>query len=113
MKPQTPAEGIMLNSEWGDDQSYTIACNCHSSAHNVNMWIEVGTDSEEVQVSFYVKTQTPWRNRWGQIWQLLTQGSIKQEQELILSKQSALNLASAIKTGVAKIQQAVDNNQKS
>jgi hypothetical protein len=103
MKPQTPAEGIMLNKDWGDAQSYTVACNCFSNDHNVKMWIEVDPDGEEVQVSFYVKTQTPWRSRLGQIWQLLTRGVVKQEQELILSQQGALNLSTVLRNTVNNV----------
>ena len=73
MKPQTPAQGIMLNRNWGTACSYTIACECGSRDHSANMWIEVGDESDadlqNVTVTFYVETASPWYslNRWQEI----------------------------------------------
>jgi hypothetical protein len=109
MKPQAPAEGIMLDRHWGDARAYTIACECGDRNHFPNMWIEVTreNDVEHVIVTFYVETKSPWwsTSRWRQIWQMLIHGYVKQESSLILSKQSALNLAESINSSVAEIQQ--------
>lgn len=111
MKPQTPAQGIMLNRNWGTACSYTIACECGSRDHSANMWIEVGDESDadlqNVTVTFYVETDSPWYslNRWRQIWTMLTRGYAKQEHALILSKQAALNLSTVIRNSVAEMQQ--------
>ena len=111
MKPQTPAQGIMLNRNWGTACSYTIACECGSRDHSANMWIEVGDESDadlqNVTVTFYVETASPWYslNRWRQIWTMLIQGHVRQESALILSKQAALNLSTVIRNSVAEMQQ--------
>jgi hypothetical protein len=111
MKSQKPAEGIMLNRMWGTARSYTIACDCGDRDHATQMWIELGDEHDaelqNVTVTFYVETASPWysMSRWRQIWQLLTQGSVRQEHALILSRQSALNMAQAINASVAEMQQ--------
>ena len=80
MKPQTPATGIMLDRNWGDARSYTIACECGGRDHYPQMWIEVGSeedaDLQNVTVTFYVETASPWYrlSRWRQIWTMLTRG---------------------------------------
>ena len=105
---QIPAEGIMFQKQWDNGKSYTIACDCGSNDHNVNMWINVEGDKEfqKVITTFYVQTTTPWysMNRWRQIWEILTTGYLKQESSLILSKQSAINLASTIKTVIIELE---------
>jgi hypothetical protein len=110
MKPQTPAQGIMLNRNWGRARAYTIACECGATDHFAQMWIEVGDESdqelENVTVTFYVETSSPWYRlgRWRQIWDMLVHGYVKQESTLILSEQAALNLSTVIKNSVAEMQ---------
>ena len=62
MKAQKPAQGILLTNDWGDAKNYHIECDCSSSDHAVNMWIEVQRDKDipDVEVSFYVDTWTPF-----------------------------------------------------
>ena len=111
MKPQKPAQGIMLNRNWGTARTYTIACECGELDHFPQMWIDIGDESDadlqNVTVTFYVETASPWYsvNRWRQIWQILTRGYVKQEHALILSKQAALNLSTVIRNSVAEMQQ--------
>ena len=111
MKPQKPAQGIMLNRNWGTARTYTIACECGELDHFPQMWIDIGDESDadlqNVTVTFYVETASPWYsvNRWRQIWQMLTRGYVKQEHALILSKQAALNLSTVIRNSVAEMQQ--------
>ena len=111
MKPQKPAQGIMLDRNWGDARSYTIACDCGGREHYPQMWIEVGSESDvelqNVTVTFYVETTSPWYrlNRWRQIWTMLTRGYVRQESTLIRSKQAALNLSTVIRNSVAEMQQ--------
>jgi hypothetical protein len=111
MKPQKPAQGIMLNRNWGTARSYTIACECGEPDHFPQMWIEVGDESDQelqnVTVTFYVETSSPWYriSRWRQIWSMLVHGYVRQEHALILSKQSALNLSTVLRNSVAEMQQ--------
>jgi hypothetical protein len=100
MIPQTPAQGIMLDKDFGDAKVYTVACECHDPEHMVSMWIESTSDVEtrDVTLTFYVNTSTKWwsLNRFQQIWELLTMGHVKTESSIILSKQGAVNLANII-----------------
>ena len=111
MKPQKLAQGIMLNRNWGTARAYTIACECGEPDHFPQMWIDVGgendADLQNVTVTFYIETVSPWYrlNRWRQIWAMLTQGYVRQEHALILSKQAALNLSTVIRNSVAEMQQ--------
>ncbi len=104
MKAQTPAEGIMIQKEWSNAQSYTVACDCGDHEHNVHMWIEVTPekDVQDVTLTFYVQTTNSWwdKSRWKQIWEILTKGYTKNEATVILSKQGALNLSTVIRNSV-------------
>ena len=106
MEPQTPAAGIMLDRNWGNARSYTIACDCGERDHYPQMWIEVGGEEDanlqNVTVTFYVETASPWYrlSRWRQIWTMLTHGHVRQESTLILSQQAALNLSTVIRNNV-------------
>jgi hypothetical protein len=104
MKSQTPAEGIMIQKDWGKARSYTVACDCGDHEHNVHMWIEAKPepDVQDVTLTFYVQTTNHWwdKNRWRQMWEILTKGYTKNEATVILSKQGALNLSTVIRNSV-------------
>ena len=110
MKAQTPAEGISLNSDWGDAKSYRISCDCGSPEHDVNMGVEVDGDEDgrDVQVGFYVDTWTPfWDskfNRFKAAWDILVKGVNRQEHHMILRKQAALNFAETIKQAIKDVE---------
>lgn len=113
MKTQKPAHGIMQTGDWNDARSFRVSCDCQSTDHDVNMWIEVNRDTEDpkladVEVSFYVTTWTPLWDGWGQrfkaAFDILFNGMYKQEHHLILNKQSAINFADAIKTSVKELE---------
>ena len=110
MKAQTPAEGIMLSKEWQDAKAYRIECDCTDPDHGVDMWIEAEADEDlhdTVSVTFYVKTTNHhWRDGYSRIraaWDILTKGVHIQSNNLLLSKQAALNFAEVIKTTVKKL----------
>jgi hypothetical protein len=110
MKAQTPARGIMLDSNFGDSQVYTIDCDCHDSDHQVHMWIEINGDEDckDVEMTFYVNTITPiWKpgfNRFKAAWDILFKGYREEQRSLILNKQAALNVASTINRVVKELQ---------
>ena len=106
MKAQTPAKGIMLQGDWPDAKSFHIPCECTDPDHAADMWIEVDRelDLECVNVTFYVKTTNEfWREGYSRVraaWDILTKGVHTQSHTMILDKQSALNMAEAIKTTI-------------
>ena len=107
MKSQTPAEGIMIQKDFGKAKAYTVACDCGDHEHNTHMWIEVTPekDVQDVTLTFYVQTTNSWwdKNRWKQIWEILTKGYTKNEATVILSKQGALNLSTVIRNSVNEL----------
>ena len=104
MKPQEPAEGILLQSDWGDTRQYSIECECTDPEHGHTLYVESDPD-EGVTLTIYTKSQTPvWRvSRWKMIWKLLTTGVINYEVSLLLREQPALNYAAAIKKAAKEV----------
>lgn len=109
MKEQTPAQGISIDKDFGDAKIFNVECDCTSDDHAVKMWIEVQRDQDipDVEVSFYVTTWTPlwkgWLQRLQAVYDILVKGVHKQEHHMILSKQSALNLAKVIEKTVSDL----------
>ena len=103
MKAQKPAEGILKTSEWGDSKWYHIRCDCGSDecSHDVN----VEADDFGIQVHIYAKNHTRWweKNRWKQIWQILTKGYAQMDTTIVLNEQTALNYAETLKSAVADV----------
>lgn len=97
MRAQKPAEGILKTNEWGDTKMYYIACDCGSEddAHVV----EVEADEYGVNVYSYIKVHTKWweKNRWKQIWQILTKGYAEMETTILMKEQTALNYSEVLK----------------
>jgi hypothetical protein len=104
MKPETPAQGILKTSDWGDSKWYHIRCDCGNDdcSHDVN----VEADDCDVQVHIYAKNHTMWwkMNRWQQIWQILTKGYAEMQTTIVLNEQTALNYAETMKIAVADVQ---------
>ena len=110
MTTQTPAQGIMLDRDYGDSRAYTIACDCHDGDHQVHMWIELNgdEDTKDVEMTFYVNTTTPsWKPGFSRIkaaWDILFKGYREDQHSLILNKQAALNVAATINTVVKELE---------
>ena len=110
MNSQLPAVGILLSCQFDNAACYHIECDCSDSEHAVKMWIESESDHEVnlITLKFYINTWTPfWESGFNRIktaWKVLTTGFHQQQHCMILSKQSALNLASTISTKVNEIE---------
>lgn len=110
IKTQTPAQGIMLDRNYGDSRAYTIACDCRDGDHQVHMWIELNgdEDTKDVEMIFYVNTTTPfWKEGFSRIksaWNILIYGYREDQHSLILNKQAALNVASTITTVIKELE---------
>lgn len=116
IKAQTPAQGILLQGDYGNSKNFKVECDCSSEDHAVYMWIELNeTDPyfQEIDVSFYVRTWTPlWEdgikgiyNRVKAAFEILFKGVHKQEHHMLLNKQSALNFAETIKKTVEELEE--------
>jgi hypothetical protein len=110
MKAQTPAEGILKRSSWGDAITYQIVCQCHDSNHDHNVWIEA--DESGVTVTTYTTQKSkPWSlNRWQVIWRLLTRGYVEYEANIIMTEQQALNYAETLKSAVKDVKTFKEKN---
>ena len=103
------AQGIMIDNEYKDGVSYTIACSCSDPDHQVHMWIEVDGDAEcnDITLTFYVNTTTPfWKKGFSRLkaaWDILVKGYREDQHSLIFKRDSALNVVLAIKETVVKL----------
>lgn len=96
MKPQKPAQGIVLLHDWGESKMYKAVCECGNDDCSHTLDIEA---DHEITVTIYTQSHTTFwsKSRWVQIWQLLTTGRIEVQNSLILSRQSALNYSQVLK----------------
>ena len=100
MKAEKPAEGILVKGDWGDAKQYDIVCGCGQPSHQHNVWVEA--DETGVSVNIYVTLQSPFwsKNRFQQIWTLLTKGFLEHETTICMSEQQTINYAKALTSAV-------------
>ena len=100
MKAERAATGILKQGDFGDAMFYYVQCDCGSEdcAHTV----EVEADDMHVQVHLHHTQHTKWwqKNRWSQIWQILTKGYSEMQTTIVLREQTAINYASALTNAV-------------
>lgn len=110
MTPEKPAEGILKINEWSGSKWYHIRCECGSDdcSHELN----VEADDVEVSVHIYANNHTKWweKNRWRQIWQILTKGYAEMQTTIVLREQTAVNYAAALTSAVNDVK--VYRNQR-
>lgn len=103
MKPEIPAEGILKQGSFGDAVFYYVQCECcdEDCSHTV----EVEADDMHVQVHLYSNHHTKWweKNRWKQIWQIVTRGYAEMQTTIVLSEQTALNYSHVLNRAVSDV----------
>ena len=96
LKPQPPATGILKNGDYGDSMYFTITCDCgqQDCAHELS----IEADDMAVTVTTHVRATTKWleKNRWKQIWQILTKGYVDVEAVIYMEEQTAINYAAIL-----------------
>lgn len=131
MTPQTPAEGIMLTKDFGDFKLYKVDCDCGNPDHSVDFIIEYDKDTDLIGLCIYTTATTSWWEtvvNWDvdSFWlysiksfvngffhrvkitkDVWINGFVKYETNVLLTKQSALNLSHAIKTGIGDVDKSV------
>lgn len=118
MKAQTPAQGISLTGDYNQSKAFKVECDCGSDDHAVHMWIEVNHDADipDVEVSFYVDTWTPfwdsWQGRLRAAYDVLFKGVHKQQHQMLLNKQAAVNFAHAILDNIKEMEKQNGNTTK-
>lgn len=105
MVPEKPATGILKQGDFGLAKFYHVQCDCGSEecAHN----IEVEADEIEVSVHIYSTVHTKWweKNRWKQIWQILTKGYAEMQTTIVLNEQTALNYADTLVSAMEDVKE--------
>lgn len=103
MKPQEPAVGILKQGDFGDAKFYYVQCDCGNEdcAHS----IEVEADDCHVQVHLYHTQHTKWweKNRWKQIWQIITKGYAEMQTTIVLTEQTAANYSAVLQSAAKDV----------
>lgn len=103
MRSEKPATGILKQGDFGVAMFYYVQCECTDPdcAHT----IEVEADEVEVSVHLYHTQHTKWweKNRWKQIWQILTKGYAEMQTTIVLNEQTALNYSEVLKSAMKDV----------
>jgi len=110
MIAEKPAEGILIQKDYGDAKSYTVPCECGGTDCQHQVWVEA--DDSGVSVTTYTQQKTKWWsfNRFQIIWQLLTKGYVEYEASIVMTRQQALNYASVLNSAIVDVE--VFRNQR-
>ncbi len=131
MKPETPAEGIMKTSDFGDSKFYKVVCGCGQDDHsidfeveaaetgiNVNTYVTVKTDywSESIKKRYDIDNpylqELDWalKDIWNGFvirlkltWTVWTKGYVKTESTIAMTEQQALNYAETLKSAIQDV----------
>jgi hypothetical protein len=105
MNIEKPAEGILIHRDYGDAKYYIVTCECCDRDHSHNVWIEA--DETGITVTTYTQQKTNWwsKNRWQNIWTLLTRGYVEYEASLIMTDQQALNYANVLQSSIKDVEE--------
>jgi hypothetical protein len=138
LKAQTPAEGIMKTSDFGDSKFYKVVCSCGQSDHeidfeveaaeagiNVNTYVTVKTDywTESLKKRFDIDNpylqELDWaiKDIWNGLitrlkltWTIWTKGYVKVESTIAMTEQQAYNYSETLKLAIADVK---DFNKRS
>jgi hypothetical protein len=111
MKWQKPAEGIMKIGEFGLTKTYNIACECGNP--DCSHILDIDADDHGVSVSVYLTTRSLFKDRWKQIWSLLTKGEVETSTTIVMSRQTAMNYAATLKAAVEDVEKLRDETKSS
>lgn len=115
VKAQTPAYGVSENANWPNCKSYIVSCECTSSDHVVNTYIEIDsdTDIDQIEVTHWIETYTPPHNisRWKTIWTLLWKGYQTDQHSIMLTEQAARNWISAVEAAIDNLKEKKTNDK--
>lgn len=112
MKNQQPAQGILKLNDWGESKWYYVTCECTESDHAHTLEVEADNHSVTVHIHTTVTTKFWQKNRWRQIWDILTKGYAEYEASIILNEQSTFNYANALTSAVNDVKLFKDKQLK-
>jgi hypothetical protein len=138
LKAQTPAEGIMKTSDFGDSKFYKVVCSCGQSDHEINFEVEAAETGINVNTYVTVKTdywteslkkrfdidnpylqELDWaiKDIWNGLitrlkltWTIWTKGYVKVESTIAMTEQQAYNYSETLKLAIADVK---DFNKRS
>lgn len=109
---------IMQTGDWSDADAYRVACECHSSDHDLDVWIEVESDPEvrEITVTFYKELYTPvWEsgfNRFREAFRILFTGSSRMSGTIIMKSDVAQNFLDTVQRSIDRLQRPNEPTSK-
>lgn len=109
LNPNLPFTGIMMTANYPDTKAFRVACDCHATEHDVDVWIEAEPDTEtgEVTVTFYRELDTPWWepgfSRFREAWRILVHGRSRFSGSLIVRAETAQHLCDAIQNSIQNL----------
>jgi len=111
MKAEKPATGVLKQGDYGDSMWYYIQCDCMSE--DCTHVVEVEADDIHVQVHLYSNHHSKWwnRNRWKQIWQILTQGYAEMQTTIVMNEQTTLNYSQALNSACKDVKKFRDERK--
>ena len=103
MEAQTPAEGILIQKDYGSSKLYKVTCEC--GCDDCSHMIDVEAEETGVVVTTYTTQKTNfWSlNRFQLIWTLLTKGYVEYEASLCMTEQQALNYAEVLQSAIKDV----------
>jgi hypothetical protein len=112
MKAENPAQGILKLNNWGESVWYYVPCECTDPNHAHTIEVEADDNSVSVHIHTQVKTRFWQKNRWSEIWNILTKGYSEYEASVILTEQQAINYANALTSAVNDVKIYKDKRNK-
>lgn len=123
MDYQTPAQGILVQKDFGSSKLYQISCDCGDVDHD--LILEVESDDGLVSVRHYVKVQTDWWARPTQFywlnsivhrvkltWNIWVRGYLEYEAVTYMTKQQAFNYAYTLNQAVKDVEQFQETSKQ-
>ena len=108
---ESSARNIMKTGEWLDADSYRVACDCHHSDHDLDVWIEVESDREvkDITITLYQELYSPvWEqgfNRWREAARLLFTGTTRVAGSIIMRREVAENFLATVRRSIDRLDQ--------
>ncbi len=138
MKPEKPAEGILMIGDYGNSKFYKVVCGCGQPDHdlnfeveavetgvNVNTYVTVKTDywSESIKKRYDIDSpylqELDWalKDIWNGLitrlkltWTVWTKGYVKCETTIAMSEQQSLNYAETLKSAIQDVKEFKNPN---
>lgn len=110
MDKNQPQRNIMRTGEWQGADAYRVACECHDPDHDLDVWVEVESDTEVQEVTLtlykdlYSPTWEPGFNRFREALRLLFTGRTRVTSSIIMKRDVAQNFIKALQTSIDRLE---------